>query len=266
MPAFFYGTAWKEDATEGLVRQALAAGFRAIDTANQRKHYFEEEVGRALRASSIPRDELFIQTKYTFQNGQDDRLPYDPAASIGEQVRQSFASSLEHLGVDRIDSLVLHGPATAHGIGELEREAWQAMESLVHEGRVRLLGASNLAASQLAKLLDMATIAPAFIQNRCYARMHWDRDTREVCAANDITYQAFSLLTANRGAVAHVLTHRIAERYGCTNPQVIFRFATQLGMIPLTGSSDPEHMAQDLAIDAFELDADAMAKLRGLYA
>src|SRR5689334_9382243 len=112
-PTFIYGTAWKEDRTEGLVLEALDAGFRAIDTANQRKHYYEEGVGRALRQKlgSIARDDLFIQTKFTFRDGQDDRLPYDPKASVAEQVAQSFQSSLSHLGLDRVDSLVLHGPS-----------------------------------------------------------------------------------------------------------------------------------------------------------
>src|SRR5690606_23130399 len=105
-----YGTAWKEDRTEGLVATALSAGFRAVDTANQRKHYFEAGVGEALRAAfsegKLRRDELFIQTKFTYMRGQDHRLPYDPNAALAEQVEQSLSSSLEHLGVDVIDSFV----------------------------------------------------------------------------------------------------------------------------------------------------------------
>ncbi len=81
-----YGTAWKEDETATLVRQALQAGFRAIDTANQRKHYHEAAVGEALRG--IPRGELWLQTKFTFLDGQDQRLPYDPKAPINRKVEQ----------------------------------------------------------------------------------------------------------------------------------------------------------------------------------
>src|SRR5574337_1986256 len=91
LPGLWYGTAWKEERTEALVREALAAGFRAIDTANQRKHYFEAGVGAAIAASGVPRDQLFLQTKFTFRDGQDDRLPYDPRAPIADQVAQSFA-------------------------------------------------------------------------------------------------------------------------------------------------------------------------------
>src|SRR3954464_6756463 len=112
LPRFLYGTAWKEDRTQALVELALQQGFRGIDTANQRRHYHEAAVGEAiasaLRAGLLTRDELFVQTKFTFRRGQDHRLPYDPAAPIATQVTQSFASSLEHLGVEVIDSYVLH--------------------------------------------------------------------------------------------------------------------------------------------------------------
>ena len=100
VPRFIYGTAWKEHRTEGLTRLALEIGFRGIDTANQRQHYFEAGVGAAIAAAGIARDELFLQTKFTDVRGQDHRLPYDPDAPLGRQVEQSFASSLKHLGVE----------------------------------------------------------------------------------------------------------------------------------------------------------------------
>ncbi len=111
LPLFLYGTAWKEAETEACVERALAAGFRRIDTANQRKHYFEAGVGAALQkaysSSRISRKELFLQTKFTFRRGQDDRLPYDPEVSLATQVEQSFSSSLEHLRTDYLDSYLL---------------------------------------------------------------------------------------------------------------------------------------------------------------
>src|SRR5580692_10424287 len=104
VPRILYGTAWKEDQTRRLTELALRQGFRGIDTANQRRHYDEAAVGQAVAAGLTARDDLFLQTKFTFRRGQDHRLPYDPEASIALQVEQSFASSLTHLGTEVIDS------------------------------------------------------------------------------------------------------------------------------------------------------------------
>lgn len=262
VPDLLYGTAWKEERTEELVIAALDAGFRGIDTANQRKHYFEEGVGRGLqrklREGLIRRDELFLQTKFTFVDGQDHRLPYDPSAPIGDQVAQSFARSLEHLGVESLDSLVLHGPSQREGLGEDDREAWRAMEGLAGRGQVRLLGASNVTANQVAELAAFARVPIAFVQNRCYASRGWDRGVRDVCAEHGIIYQAFSLLTANRSVLADPQVQAIARAHGVTPAQAVFRFAQQLGMLPLTGTSDPEHMRQDLDVYRFDLDAEEL--------
>src|SRR5437016_4072314 len=104
VPRFLYGTAWKEDETRRLTELALRQGFRGIDTANQRRHYHEAAVGQAVAAviasGLVTGDDLFLQTKFTFRNGQDHRLPYDANAPIATQVEQSFARSLEHLGTD----------------------------------------------------------------------------------------------------------------------------------------------------------------------
>ena len=112
IPSFMYGTAWKKDATTALVQQAVAAGFTAIDTANQLIHYQEALVGEALlelTKQGTPRERLLIQTKFTPVNGQDHRTPYDAQADLTTQVKQSFDSSLAHLHTDYLDSYVLHG-------------------------------------------------------------------------------------------------------------------------------------------------------------
>jgi len=257
-----YGTAWKEDATERCVAAALAAGFRGIDTANQRKHYNEEGVGRALAASGIPRDELFIQTKFTYARGQDHRLPYDPHAAIADQVSQSFASSLEHLRVTHIDSLVLHGPSSHEGLDANDHEAWRAMEALVGRG-AGVLGASNVSAEQVRELARFARVKPRYVQNRCYAHAGWDRAVREVCREHGIVYQGFSLLTANRHVLADKRVVAIARHHGKTVQQIVFRFAQQLGMLPLTGTKSAQHMREDLALD-FELGPDDVATLEAI--
>jgi diketogulonate reductase-like aldo/keto reductase len=268
VPRFLYGTAWKEDETERLTALALSAGFRGIDTANQRKHYHEAAVGRALRTAigdgSVTRAELFLQTKFTFQRGQDHRLPYDPRAPIATQVVQSFESSRAHLGTDVIDSYVLHGPSQAEGLGAADREAWGAMEALHNAGKVRLLGASNVTTGQVRALCETARVRPAFVQNRCYAVRGWDRAVRSVCAEFGVTYQGFSLLTGNRQLLGHAELRRIAERHGRTPAQIVFRFALEVGMIPLTGTTDPEHMRADLAASDFALDHDEVRRIETL--
>jgi len=263
VPSFMFGTAWKEGRTRALTLQAFDAGFRAIDTANQRRHYVEAAVGEAVAelvsAGSCKREDLFLQTKYTYVNGQDHRLPYDPQADFTTQVQQSFQSSLEHLGTDIIDSYVLHGPSSSRGLSEADLEVWAAMESLVHQGRVRLLGASNVSLSQLARLEEISTVPIAFVQNRCFARTGWDRGVRAFCAEHGIVYQAFSLLTANGREMGTPELRRIVDRHDRTPAQIVFRYALQVGMLPLTGSSDGAHLRDDLECFDFELSAEEVA-------
>jgi diketogulonate reductase-like aldo/keto reductase len=268
VPRFFYGTAWKEDQTQHLTALALQQGFRGIDTANQRRHYFEAGVGQAIadaiQSGLVKRDDLFLQTKFTFRPGQDHRLPYDPAAPIASQVEQSFVSSLEHLQVDRIDSYVLHGPSRRDGLGRADWDAWRAMEAIHDSGKARLLGVSNVDLEQLQLLCAQARVRPRFVQNRCYAVMGWDRELRAFCSANDIVYQGFSLLTANRGALVHPEMTRIAQRHMRSVLQIVFRFALDVGMIPLTGTTNAAHMATDLEVFEFQLDVDEVKRIETL--
>ena len=257
VPAFIYGTAWKEEQTSELTRAALGEGFRAIDTANQRRHYFEAGVGEAVAAfvhsGKATRSDLFLQTKFTYVNGQDHRLPYDSAAPPRLQVVQSFEKSLEHLQTTTIDAYLLHGPSSRRGLSAQDREVWRAMEQLHREQRVSLIGISNVSAEQLSALLSDCQVTPAFVQNRCYARTGWDGDVRRLCAKHGVVYQGFSLLTANRREMTLPALARIASNYGRSPAQVVFRFAIQVGMIPLTGTSDSAHMKDDLGCFDFEL-------------
>ena len=230
---------------------ALRAGFRGIDTANQRRHYLEAGVGEALaaayRAGMVTRADVFLQTKFTYRPGQDHRLPYDPAARLAVQVAQSMASSLEHLGTDYVDSYVLHGPASGNGWTEFDDEVWEAMRQERDAGRARFLGVSNVSLHHLEHMIAGQTEAPAFVQNRCFARLGWDREVRRFCRERKIVYQGFSLLTANLDMLHHPLIAGLAAKGGVTPAQVIFAFARSVGMLPLTGTSSAEHMKQDLA-------------------
>jgi diketogulonate reductase-like aldo/keto reductase len=249
-PTFIYGTAWKEDRTLALTRLALELGFRAIDTANQRKHYHEAEVGAALAKEiaegRVSRADVFLQTKFTFAGGQDHRLPYDPAADYAQQVSQSFESSLEHLRTDYLDSYVLHGPFARSGLARADHEVWTAMEQLCRSGRTRALGVSNVSLPQLRLLCERATIRPKWVQNRCYARSGWDRDVRAFCREHAIAYQGFSLLTANQRELSSSRVRQLVARVGQPLPAVVFRFALEIGIFPLTGTSSAEHMKTDL--------------------
>lgn len=268
LPPFLYGTAWKEDASERLTRLAIENGFRGIDTANQRKHYHEAAVGAGIASAIadglVRREDLFLQTKFTFRNGQDQRLPYDPNASITKQVQQSFASSLEHLRTDVLDSYVLHGPSRRRGLGTEDHEAWEAMEDLYSSGKTRALGISNVAIDQLDALCTIARVPPTFVQNRCYARMRWDAEIRTFCRRRGIVYQGFSLLTANIAELRSPQFREIVARVKRTPAQIVFRFAIQAGMLPLTGTTDPAHMREDLDVFDWELSADEMAVMERL--
>lgn len=265
IPPLLYGTAWKEERTEALVLDALRAGFRGIDTANQRKHYHEAGVGAALRRAFadglVRREDLFLQTKFTPRRGQDHRLPYDPAAPVAAQVESSFASSLEHLGADSLDAYVLHGPSSYPGLGPEDHEIWRAFEALHDAGLARLLGVSNVNARQLAELHDAARVKPTLVQNRTFRAPLADADVRAFCASHGIAYEGFSLLTAIPHALAHPDVVGIAARRSLTPAQVVLAHCLARGMVVLTGTTSREHMAHDLALASIPLADEDLARL-----
>jgi diketogulonate reductase-like aldo/keto reductase len=264
IPSFMYGTAWKKEATAQLVELAVTSGFTAIDTANQLIHYQEALVGVALQAlekKGIARDSLFLQTKFTSVDGQDHRTPYDASADLTTQVKQSFYSSLTHLGTEYVDSYVLHGPHQRRGLGEADWEVWAAMEELYHLGETKMIGISNVTAGQLTELCEQANIKPMVVQNRCYAALGWDKEVRDICQAYGIIYQGFSLLTANRRVLADPEIRTIAQRLRTGSAQVIFRFAMQIGMLPLTGTTSQQHMKEDLEAEQLVLSTEEIQRI-----
>lgn len=266
MPGIVYGTAWKKDRTAALVEQAVSLGFRGIDTACQPKHYDEPGVGTGLAAcmnAGLKRADLYLQSKFTPVDGQDpERMPYDPKATLAEQIARSFETSLKNLGTPYLDCLILHSPLS----GERDTlEAWRAMETVFDGGGARQLGISNCYRPELLeRLYRLSRVKPAVVQNRFYAETRYDREIREFCRRNRIVYQSFWTLTANPSILAHATLGALAATHGRTPAQVFFRYLTQIGVVPLTGTASEAHMREDLAIFEFELTQDQCAAVSGL--
>lgn len=252
MLKMLYGTAWKKERTASLVQQALQAGFLAIDTAAQPKHYQEHLVGNGVRSflstSKITRQGLYLQTKYTSFNGQDpNNLPYDPSTSITEQVKASVASSLHNLRHNEIaedsyiDCLVLHSPLPTI---KQTMEAWDAMSSFVPT-KVHSLGISNTSLPILQHIWSNSTVKPTVIQNRFYAATGWDIPLREFCTDNGIEYQSFWTLTGNPELLDGQLVKIVAEKVGVSVEVVLYSLVQGLGISPINGTTS--HIESDVA-------------------
>ena len=255
VPKIIYGTAWKKADTQRLVSLALQSGFRGIDTACQPKHYDEPGVGAGIAASlkeGLTRADLYLQTKFTSLSGQDPtRIPYDPKAPLSEQVAQSVAASLKNLQTNYLDCVLLHSPMPTM---TLNLTVWRALETFVDTGIVRQLGISNCyGLDDLKALNDAVRIKPAILQNRFYADTNYDRDLRAYCDQQKIIYQSFWTLSANPQLLAHKTMAALASAYNRTAAQILFRYLTQIGVVPLTGTKSEIHMYEDLAVFDFEL-------------
>lgn len=255
IPKLIYGTAWKKEKTSSLVVKAIKHGFRGIDTACQPRHYYEPGVGQALKelqALGISRNELYLQTKFTPISGQDpNNIPYDPGSSLHEQVFQSFEVSKKNLGTDVIDGFILHSPLNTH---DETMQAYRAMEAIVAQGGVKQLGISNCYdLNTLQQLHADASVKPAVLQNRFYKETNFDKELRLFCAKNKMVYQSFWTLTANPFLLNSNVILEIAASSNKTPAQVLFRYLTQVGVAPLTGTTSDNHMIEDLAIFSFEL-------------
>jgi diketogulonate reductase-like aldo/keto reductase len=158
-----------------------------------------------------------------------------------------------HLRTDYIDSYVLHAPYSRRGLGPADRAGWRAMEDLYASGKTKMIGVSNITAPQLEQLCGEARVQPMMVQNRCFAVLGWDHEVRLICRNRGIIYQGFSLLTANPEVVADRRVATIALRLGVAPAQIIFAFALAVGMLPLTGTTNGQHMKQDLAAAELQL-------------
>ncbi|KAK7205439.1 NADP-dependent oxidoreductase domain-containing protein [Myxozyma melibiosi] len=261
MPRMIYGTAWKKTTTAKLVHQALCAGFRAIDTACQPRHYNEAQVGAGVRAflreqeGKVGRRELYLQTKFTPEGGQDPAtIPYDPLLAPAEQVAASIKVSLQNLGVEYIDTLVLHSPFPNF---KDTVEAWRAMFSYTPysptsstSSPVHNIGLSNIDLPTLTALVSETGIYPSVIQNRFYADTAFDVPLRRWCVANDVIYQSFWTLSANPHLLRSKRVREIAAQFDLPSLATALYAAvlSERNLAVLNGTTSESHMEEDLQV------------------
>lgn len=256
LPAFVYGTAWKKETTAELVYQALANGFTGIDTANQPKHYREDLVGAGIRKAisekKITRSDIYLQTKFTSVGGQDlQNIPYNPKASIAEQVKTSVEVSLQHLrlpdtddGIESayLDALILHSPLPTF---DETLEAWETLEQYVPH-KIRCLGISNCNLFTLMDLYERASVKPAIVQNRFYANTKYDIGLRKFCTERSIVYQSFWTLTANPALLKSAEVELLSSLLGISPQAALYGLVLGLGnTVILNGTTKQHHMRQD---------------------
>ncbi|KAI0684936.1 Aldo/keto reductase [Cytidiella melzeri] len=262
-----YGTAWKKERTATLVVNAILSGFRAIDTAGQPRHYREELVGEALetlqREHGIKREELFLQTKFTSLGGHDRSkpIPYDPNSRLETQVHSSFNNSLNNLRTTYVDSYILHSP-----LETLPRTltAWKALIQLQDLGKVKFIGVSNTYDVSVLEALERdGGRRVQVVQNRWFEGNGWDADVLAYCRKYEIQYQSFWTLSGSPSLLAHPDIKAFARSKGCSPAQAVYRLAQLQGITPLSGTTDEEHMREDIAVENIEVDAESENYLNG---
>jgi 2,5-diketo-D-gluconate reductase A len=235
-----------DDATAaGLVEGAIDAGYRRVDTA---KLYFNEAgVGAGVRASGVPRDEIFVTTKvWNDDQGYDETL-------------RAFDTSLGLLGMDYVDLYLIHWPAPAQ---DRYRDTWRALEALRRDGRVRSIGVSNFTQAHLERLLDTATETPVVNQVEVQPWLQQD-DLIAFNAAKGIQTEAWSPL--GRGRVLDDPTiGRIAAKHDRSSAQVVLRWHVQRGLLVIPKSNSLERIRENSRVFDFELDAADLAAFAGL--
>lgn len=235
------------DKVKSVIRIALDAGYRLIDTAAAYGN--ERGVGEAISQSNIPREELFITTKLWNS---------DQGAS---KVRSAFESSLQKLGLDYVDLYLIHWPVPAK---DLYVETWQEIEKLYEEGKIRAIGVSNFLPAHLDNLMANSSIMPAInqIELHPYYPQHV---LQKYCRSHNIRIEAWSPVGGSGGSLLTNKTlARIAEKYNKSPAQIVLRWHIQKGFIAIPKSTNPDHIKQNIDIFDFELTADDMANIDSL--
>ncbi|PPQ63729.1 hypothetical protein CVT24_004238 [Panaeolus cyanescens] len=254
----------KKEKTTALVLAAIRAGFNAIDTACQPKHYREDLVGAALaelqEKEGLKRENLFLQTKYTPISGQDKSkpLPYNPSNPISTQILTSCQKSLSNLHTTYIDSYLLHSPLPT--LNET-LEAWSTLMQLQDEGKVKMIGISNVYEVKILAALQKLRKVQV-VQNRWYEGNGWDQAVFNYCKEHGIMYQSFWTLTGSPSLLSHPRLRTIASASNITPEQAVYKLAQDAGVVPLSGTTNQEHMYEDLAIETLSLSKDVGSEIQ----
>lgn len=245
MPALGFGVyAVAAEETERVVTDALGAGYRHVDSAAAYEN--EAAVGRAIAASGIPRDELFITTKLWISDaGEDD-------------ARRAFERSLQRLGLDRLDLYLIHQPyGDYYG-------SWRAMEELHAEGAVRAVGVSNFHPDRLIDLIDHNEVTPAV--NQIETHPFFQRSTdHQVMAERGVQHESWGPLGQGRTDLfTNPVLTEIAEAHSRTVAQVVLRWLLQRDIVVIPKSARPDRMRENLDVFGFTLTDDQTARIATL--
>lgn len=247
IPAIGYGTFQLRDTDETAraIRQAVAAGYRLIDTAENYGN--EVGIGEGVRTCGVPRSEIFVSSKVW------------PADLGYDKTMRAFEGTMSRLGLDYLDIYLIHWPCS----DELNSSSWKAFESLREQGLVRTIGVSNFTTLQLEPLLSSATIPPALDQLEFHPRQQ-NHQLLEYCEAHGIVVEAWSPLMQGAAFTDETLG-RIAEKHGRSAAQIALRWSVQLGMIPLPKTRTPARMVENISVFDFELDPDDMQQIAAMH-
>ncbi|MFI0964954.1 aldo/keto reductase [Streptomyces sp. NPDC021080] len=247
MPQLGFGV-WQvpDDEAERAVTTALEAGYRSIDTAAIYGN--EEGTGKAVRASGIAREELFVTTKlWNSDQGYDSAL-------------RAFDTSLEKLGLDHVDLYLIHWPTPAR---DRYVDTFKALEKIYADGRAKAIGTSNFLPEHLARLIDETSVIPAVNQIELHPHLQ-QRAAREFHAEQGIATEAWSPLGQGKGLLEVPAIVAIAQKHGRSTAQIVLRWHLQLGNIVIPKSVTPSRIKENIDVFDFSLDTEDIAAISAL--
>jgi diketogulonate reductase-like aldo/keto reductase len=231
------------DATADAVTTALEAGYRAIDTATLYRN--EDGVGRAIAASGIPRDDLFVTTKlWNTDQGYDN-------------ARRAFDKSLRNLGMDYVDLYLIHWPVPSRN---QVAETWQALEKIYADGLARAIGVSNFAPHHMRRLAESATITPALDQIELHPYLQ-QGDARAYNREHEIATEAWAPLAKGGDLLSDPVIDALARKHDHTPAQIVLRWHIQHGTVVIPKSQTPARVRENFDIFGFALDEGDMAEI-----